>query len=67
MCKLHKVEISNCGGLTSLWNHLQSIHPLNTALLPHNSARAKKHTESIAEFIVRDLRSVSTVDGVMVF
>jgi len=31
--------------------------------LPHNSARAKKLTESIAEFIVRDLRPVSTVDG----
>jgi len=28
--------------------------------LPHNSARAKKLTE---EFIVRDLRPVSTVDG----
>ena len=31
--------------------------------LPHNSARAKKLTESVAEFIVRDLRPVSIVDG----
>jgi len=31
--------------------------------LPHNSARAKKLTESIAEFTIRDLRPVSTVDG----
>ena len=30
---------------------------------PHNSARAKKLTESVAEFIVGDLRPVSTVDG----
>ena len=31
--------------------------------LPPNSARAKMLTESVAEFIVRDLRPVSTVDG----
>jgi len=35
--------------------------------LPHNSARTKKLTESTSEFIVRDLRPVSIVDGVMVF
>ena len=31
--------------------------------LPPNSARAKTLTEFVAEFIVRDLRPVSTVDG----
>ena len=35
----------------------------NVEKLPHNSVRAKKLTESIAEFIVRDLRPVSIVDG----
>ena len=35
----------------------------NVEKLPHNSSRAKKLTESVAEFIVRDLRPVSIVDG----
>ena len=63
----HSVEYTALIGMDNSEAQQQTIdHYTSTRSvekLSHNSARAKKLTESIAEFITRDLRPVSIVDG----
>ena len=51
-CTLYKAEISNCGGTTNLWNHLQAMHPIKySELLSHESSRVGQPSVTMDRFI----------------